>query len=326
MHPEQMRGWGLAPADAAAAAECGERDFFAPDVAALAAATGESLQPSVPSLQPIYPACNLFVPRWRLATRDGRQLCRGRLRPARQVSQRCAGSALALCTSSALALCTSFVPALGSSRVAPAPICGAPEHGPLAAPPTPCSCLDGRCVCSVVQGKEVAVGPRCSVSGPVPPAAPRRAAIVVSPSGVDADGCGSTRRPCASVRHALLVQFWEWAPQLAESALARQQPLCAPEARPLARGCPLAPGGGEPSPLGCRGEAAAARWCMAAVADSTCCSHGHPGAARRGRGGRRSRAAAGPVRGRRQHGARAAWRALGPTRPRRRLRYTNTRT
>jgi len=35
-----MRGWGLAPADAAATAECGARDFFAPDVAALAAATG----------------------------------------------------------------------------------------------------------------------------------------------------------------------------------------------------------------------------------------------------------------------------------------------
>jgi hypothetical protein len=65
------------------------------------------------------------------------------------------------------------------------------------------------------------VGPRCSVAGPVPPAAPRRAAVVVSPSGVDADGCGSTRRPCASVRHALLVHFWEWA-QRAEGEAAAE--------------------------------------------------------------------------------------------------------
>ena len=122
------------------------------------------------------------------------------------------------------ALCTSSVPALCSLRVAHAPICGPPQHHSLATPPAPCSCLNGRCVCSAVQGKEVAVGPRCSVAGPVPPTAPRRAAVVVSPSGVDTDGCGSTRWPCASVRHALLLQFWEWAPQLAESALTRQQP------------------------------------------------------------------------------------------------------
>ena len=89
MHPEQMRGWGLAPADAAAATECGARDFFAPDVAALAAATGDtaSLQPYVPSLQPCISSLQVYVPRWRLATRDGQQLCRGRLRPARQVRQ-----------------------------------------------------------------------------------------------------------------------------------------------------------------------------------------------------------------------------------------------
>ena len=138
-----MRGWGLPPADATAAAECGARDFFAPDVAALAAATGGVSLP---------------------ATED-----------------RCA-----------------------------AVDCG--RHG---------NCLDGRCVCSVVQGKEVAVGPRCSVAAPVPPSAPRRAAVVVSPSGVDAEGCGSTRAPCASVRHALLVHFWEWA-QRAEGEAAAE--------------------------------------------------------------------------------------------------------
>ena len=159
----------------------------------------------------------------------------------------CASPLHQLCASPLHQLCAGSAPL--ESRPCPhlwrtrAPSTGCPSY--------PCSCLDGRCVCSVVQGKEVAVGPRCSVTGPVPPAAPRRAAIVVSPSGVDADGCGSTRRPCASVRHALLEQFWEWAPQLAESALARQQPLCAPEARPLARDSSLSPRAA-PSPLGCR--------------------------------------------------------------------------
>ena len=119
-------------------------------------------------------------------------------------------------------------------------------HSSLVAPP--CSCLEGRCVCSVVDGKEVAVGPRCSVEGPVPPATPRRAAVVVSPSGVDADGCGSTRQPCASLRHALRVQFWEWARQLAESALARSSPRRPPRrcrSPPVCSGLPSGPDGAE---------------------------------------------------------------------------------
>ena len=54
-----------------------------------------------------------------------------------------------------------------------------------------------------------------------------------------------------------------------------QQPLrptTAPEAHPLAQGCPQDPRG-EPSPRGCRGEATAALWCLPNVAHSAAFDH-----------------------------------------------------
>eukprot|EP00964_Phaeocystis_antarctica_P055312 scaffold32534_cov49-Phaeocystis_antarctica.AAC.1 len=55
--------------------------------------------------------------------------------------------------------------------------------------------------------------------------------------------------------------------QHGQSGLARSspvRPLTAPEAHPPAQGCPLGPRG-EPSPRGCRGEPAAALWCLPKV-------------------------------------------------------------
>ena len=65
-------------------------------------------------------------------------------------------------------------------------------------------------------------------------------------------------KPLKNIKFAFEVN--EMAPQHARSKCPGPQPAmrppAAPEAHPLARGCPLRPGG-EPVPLGCRGEAAA---------------------------------------------------------------------
>eukprot|EP00964_Phaeocystis_antarctica_P111198 scaffold75503_cov30-Phaeocystis_antarctica.AAC.2 len=56
--------------------------------------------------------------------------------------------------------------------------------------------------------------------------------------------------------------------QHGQSGLALR-PFTAPEADPLVQGCPLGPKG-EPSPRGCRSEAAAALWCTPAQRCSFC--------------------------------------------------------